>query len=798
MMLLNVRNIATLTAPCFCWNLKLIAFNLRSHQQSIKSSHRDTMGSIIVDSECLKHMTGNLQLLRNFIEKFIRTVRFRNDHFATITGYGDYVQAYEQGKSKKASLPPKLVPSTESKLELLHMDLCGPMRVASINGKKYILVIVDDYSRLPYELIRGRKPNIQYFHVFGSLCYPTNDRDDLGKMKPKADIEYYATSSPEVTDNSAANTLDNEHTSSSSSIIVEEDKAPQLVSSILMKMCSYQSPPTPVFEEAESSSTYQRLRRGTNVEFNQNGPYVRPMIHPYGAVNINGTVKQILEPLSKMTEGNKKQYFADVKVMNYLLQAIPNDIYNLVDPSKEGESLESVYERLTTLVNIMDRNNVCPIAVSINTKFLNCLQPEWIQFKPHVLASKAKKAAKNHDPLALIAYSNAFSSQSRLHSSSVVTPRGAYIWIHRAGRTAEGGVGVRRTRARIGGAARGGLWVGENALGRAQDRQLVQRTEAVRTVPVYNIPIPSQPVSGEWDIVGLIGSQRTMAYSFGALVGCGQGGDTGASSSQHGWGHWNIHVGANKGVRNTDLSTGFLRKMVISVRGSRDNIVVVRASAKLQGMRVGHLGIVLYLSDVVLYSYVVTSAVYFMCFVITGYIVDVYLGRVALLMSVQSDRDGQRHLTASVVDFTLRCKSLVDLEWSSVLETCGEIHSVVPRPVADTQRLTLIRSGLRGAGLHVGTGREMSSRRHRVVIVDSHLLSLKVRSLRVHLMAEIEHYRVGMSQSIVGVSTYIMHASFIVGGASVCLRDCVLYSGDLDRGWAGAWMTSDLAGRYCG
>ncbi|GJQ92099.1 retrovirus-related pol polyprotein from transposon TNT 1-94 [Tanacetum coccineum] len=34
-----------------------------------------------------------------------------------------------------------------SKLELLHMDLCGPMRVASINRKKYILVIVDDYSR---------------------------------------------------------------------------------------------------------------------------------------------------------------------------------------------------------------------------------------------------------------------------------------------------------------------------------------------------------------------------------------------------------------------------------------------------------------------------------------------------------------------------------------------------------------------------------------------------------------------------------------------------------------------------
>ncbi|GJX66158.1 retrovirus-related pol polyprotein from transposon TNT 1-94 [Tanacetum coccineum] len=55
--------------------------------------------------------------------------------------------ACERRKSKKASHLPKLVPSDYSKLELLHMDLCGPMRVASINGKKYILMIVDDYSR---------------------------------------------------------------------------------------------------------------------------------------------------------------------------------------------------------------------------------------------------------------------------------------------------------------------------------------------------------------------------------------------------------------------------------------------------------------------------------------------------------------------------------------------------------------------------------------------------------------------------------------------------------------------------
>nr|GEZ47835.1 putative reverse transcriptase domain-containing protein [Tanacetum cinerariifolium] len=53
----------------------------------------------------------------------------------------------EQGKSKRASHPPKHVPNSRQRLHLLHMDLCGLMRIASINGKRYVLVIVDDYSR---------------------------------------------------------------------------------------------------------------------------------------------------------------------------------------------------------------------------------------------------------------------------------------------------------------------------------------------------------------------------------------------------------------------------------------------------------------------------------------------------------------------------------------------------------------------------------------------------------------------------------------------------------------------------
>nr|GEY60635.1 integrase, catalytic region, zinc finger, CCHC-type, peptidase aspartic, catalytic [Tanacetum cinerariifolium] len=54
------------------------------------------------------------------------------------------------GKSTKKTHKPKSEDTNQEKLYLLHMDLCGPMRVESVNGKKYILVIVDDYSRLTW------------------------------------------------------------------------------------------------------------------------------------------------------------------------------------------------------------------------------------------------------------------------------------------------------------------------------------------------------------------------------------------------------------------------------------------------------------------------------------------------------------------------------------------------------------------------------------------------------------------------------------------------------------------------
>nr|GEV06417.1 retrovirus-related Pol polyprotein from transposon TNT 1-94 [Tanacetum cinerariifolium] len=239
-------------------------------------------------------------LARKGLVRGLPKLKFEKDHLCS---------ACAMGKSKKKSHKPKSEDTNKKKLYLLHMDLCGPMRVESVNGKKYILVIVDDYSRFtwvkclrskdeaanfiikflkmiqvrlkvhvrrirtdngtefvnqplreyyeqvgishetsvasspqqngvverrnrmlieatrtmliyaraslflwvkavatacftqnrsficlrygktPYERLHDKLPDLSYSHVFGALCYPTNDRRNLGKLQPKADIE---------------------------------------------------------------------------------------------------------------------------------------------------------------------------------------------------------------------------------------------------------------------------------------------------------------------------------------------------------------------------------------------------------------------------------------------------------------------------------------------------------------------------------------------------------------------------------------------------------------------------------
>nr|GFA71297.1 retrovirus-related Pol polyprotein from transposon TNT 1-94 [Tanacetum cinerariifolium] len=158
---------------------------------------------------CLSHLNFGAinHLARQGLIRGLLKLKFEKDHLCS---------ACAMGKSTKKTHKPKSEDTNQEKLYLFHMDLCGPMRVESVNGKKYILVNVDDYSRFTwvkflrskdetpmfiikflkmiqtlYELLHNKLPDLSFFHVFGALCYPTNDSENLGKLQPKDDIRIF-------------------------------------------------------------------------------------------------------------------------------------------------------------------------------------------------------------------------------------------------------------------------------------------------------------------------------------------------------------------------------------------------------------------------------------------------------------------------------------------------------------------------------------------------------------------------------------------------------------------------------
>ncbi|GJV00092.1 retrovirus-related pol polyprotein from transposon TNT 1-94 [Tanacetum coccineum] len=87
-------------------------------------------------------------LARKDLVRGLPRLKFEKDHLCS---------ACQLGKSKKHTHTPKTENTNLEVLNTLHMDLCGPMRVQTINGKKYILVIVDDYSRFMW--VKFLRPN---------------------------------------------------------------------------------------------------------------------------------------------------------------------------------------------------------------------------------------------------------------------------------------------------------------------------------------------------------------------------------------------------------------------------------------------------------------------------------------------------------------------------------------------------------------------------------------------------------------------------------------------------------------
>ncbi|GJY69788.1 retrovirus-related pol polyprotein from transposon TNT 1-94 [Tanacetum coccineum] len=124
-----------------------------------------------LDFGCSKHMTRDCSQLTNFVHKFLGTVKFDNDQIEKIMGYGDYqignitilrVYYVEWLGYNLFSVGQ----FCDSDLEVaLENTGALPMRVASINGKKYILIIVDDYSRFTWVKFLASKDEAPNFII---------------------------------------------------------------------------------------------------------------------------------------------------------------------------------------------------------------------------------------------------------------------------------------------------------------------------------------------------------------------------------------------------------------------------------------------------------------------------------------------------------------------------------------------------------------------------------------------------------------------------------------------------------
>ncbi|GJT33173.1 retrovirus-related pol polyprotein from transposon TNT 1-94 [Tanacetum coccineum] len=167
----------------------------------------------------------------------------------------------------------------------------------------------------------------------------------------------------------------------------------------------------------------------------------------------SGSIIPRLQEVEDLQGDDLLYYDAEIKltnIFNFLfLRAFYNSVILVRRQGKDGsceqpgESLVSVYNHFAQLMNDLERNNMKFPIVSVNTKFLNSLQPEWLkyvtqvrlakkltvdsfddlfdylsQFEKLVNASRAKKLEKSHDPLALVAHTG---SSSRNTSSYYVT-----------------------------------------------------------------------------------------------------------------------------------------------------------------------------------------------------------------------------------------------------------------------------------------------------------------------------------------------------------------------------------------
>ncbi|GJZ19225.1 retrovirus-related pol polyprotein from transposon TNT 1-94 [Tanacetum coccineum] len=129
------------------------------------------------------------------------TVRFGNDHFGAIMGYGDYVIGdsviFRNGVVERRNRT--LIEAARTMLIFSKAPLFLWVEVvATACYTQNRSLIHTLHNKTPYELVHDKKPDLSFLRIFGALCYPTNDNEDLGKLKAKEDIGFFVGYAPNM------------------------------------------------------------------------------------------------------------------------------------------------------------------------------------------------------------------------------------------------------------------------------------------------------------------------------------------------------------------------------------------------------------------------------------------------------------------------------------------------------------------------------------------------------------------------------------------------------------------------
>nr|GFA11359.1 putative ribonuclease H-like domain-containing protein [Tanacetum cinerariifolium] len=209
------------------------------------------------------------------------------------------------------------------------------------------------HGKTPYELMHGKQPDLSFFHVFGALCYPTNDSENV-------EIQ-----SSVILQDVGNDNLDIEVAHMENDLLLGVP-IPEVTSEQSSSTASPQSNVQPNHPMTHHNSKWTK-DHPLNYIIDANATPVTP--------GNEGTSKQqprgeVMETFATVPEDNQNLIIAEAEAVQIILRGSDNDIYSTVDACPNAIEMWEAIERLKQANGIVTNHQV-------NVQFLLKLKPEW-------------------------------------------------------------------------------------------------------------------------------------------------------------------------------------------------------------------------------------------------------------------------------------------------------------------------------------------------------------------------------------------------------------------------------------